>query len=244
MNSLLKGKVAIVTGAARGIGRATALKVASHGARVALTDIRGDELADTRARIEASGGSARHYQADLTDDAAVSCLVAQVRDEFGTIDVLVNIAGISVEMPLNEMPMDVWDRIVDTNLRAVALLTKNVLPTMIERGSGNICSIASASALRGLPGSTAYSAAKAGVVALTQALGDEVRSHNIRVNVICPGPVDTELFRKSAKHDFILAAGGDVFRPETIANAVLYLVSPLSEGMSSQVLTIRGLNRW
>lgn len=244
MEKLLQGKVAVVTGAARGIGKAVSLKFAEEGAHIALVDILEKELDETKAEVEAFGGKVMAIPADLTNDEQVYGLVDKVVSEFGTIDILMNIAGISREMPLNEMPMDVWDKIIEINLRSVALIIKAVLPVMIKNKTGNIVSIASAAALRGLPGSTAYSASKAGVLCLSQALGDELRPHGIRVNVICPGPVDTELFQKSAKRDFILQAGGDVFEPETIANGALYLVSDLSKGMSSQVLTIRGFNRW
>lgn len=240
----MQGKVAVVTGAARGIGKAVSLKFAEEGAHIALVDILEKELDETKAEVEAFGGKVMAIPADLTNDEQVYGLVDKVVSEFGTIDILMNIAGISREMPLNEMPMDVWDKIIEINLRSVALIIKAVLPVMIKNKTGNIVSIASAAALRGLPGSTAYSASKAGVLCLSQALGDELRPHGIRVNVICPGPVDTELFQKSAKRDFILQAGGDVFEPETIANGALYLVSDLSKGMSSQVLTIRGFNRW
>ena len=240
----MQGKVAIVTGAARGIGKAVALKFAEEGANIALVDILEKELNETKAEVEVFGGKAMAIPVDLTEDAQVYGMVDTVVKEFGTIDILMNNAGISREMPLNEMPMDVWDKIIEINLRSVALIIKAVLPVMIKNKSGNIASVASASALRGLPGSTAYSASKAGVLCLSQALGDELRPHGIRVNTICPGPVDTELFQKSAKRDFILQAGGDVFDPETVANGALYLVSDLSKGMSSQVLTIRGFNRW
>lgn len=244
MNKLLTGKVAIVTGAARGIGKAIALKFAEEGAHIAMVDILEQEMEQTKSSVQAFGTKVNSYVVDLTQDDDVFALVEQVVRDFGTVDILMNNAGISREMPLHELPMEVWDKIMNINLRSVALIMKAVLPVMIEKGSGNICSIASGAALRGLPGSTAYSASKAGVLCLSQALGDEVRPHNIRVNAICPGPVDTELFQKSAKRDFILQAGGDVFTPETIANGALYLVSDLSQGMSSQVLTIRGFNRW
>ena len=244
MEKLLKGKVAIVTGAARGIGKAISLKFAQEGADIAMVDILEKELIETKEQVEAFGTKVAAFSVDLTKDEQVYALIDKVVGEFGTIDILMNNAGISRELPLNEMPMDVWDRIIEINLRSVALIIKAVLPVMIKNKGGNIASIASGAALRGLPGSTAYSASKAGVLCLSQALGDELRPHGIRVNVICPGPVDTELFQKSAKRDFILQAGGDVFEPETIANGALYLVSDMSKGMSSQVLTIRGFNRW
>lgn len=244
MEKLLVGKTAIVTGAARGIGKAIALKFAGEGANVVMLDILEKELNESKAEVAALGTKVKAMALDLTVDQQVQDMVDTVVKEFGTVDILMNCAGISREMPLNEMPMETWDKILEINLRSVVLIVKAVLPVMIENKSGNICSIASGAALRGLPGSTAYSASKAALLCMSQALGDEQRPNGIRVNVICPGPVDTEMFQKSAKREFILQAGGDVFTPETIANGALYLVSDLSMGVSSQVLTIRGFNRW
>jgi len=245
VTGVLEGKVALVTGAGRGIGEAVAVELARQGAHVALTGRDEARLDGVRRRILDAGGRAVAVPADLRDDDAVTALVAAVTELSGGIDVLVNNAGISREMPFDQMPLDVWDEILAVNLRAVAVCTQAVVRQMIARGTGGtVVNVASASALRGLPGSTAYSAAKAAVVCFGQALGDELRPHGIRVNSVCPGPVDTELFRQSERRDFILSAGGDVFAPETVASAVLFLASDQSAGMSSQVLTLRGFNRW
>lgn len=241
---LLNDKVALITGAGRGIGKAIALKYAEEGASVVLVGRNEAVLRETRDEIRANGGSADAFAADLTEDKQVDELIRQTLQLQGRIDILVNNAGMSKEMPLVEMPMDVWDEILDVNLRAVVLCTKAVIPGMIGRKSGNIVNIASAAGIRGLPGSTAYSASKAAVIALGQSLGDELRPNGIRVNTICPGPVDTELFKKSERREFILQAGGDVFEPETIASAALYLASDMSKGVSSQIMVIRGFNRW
>lgn len=244
MKQLIRNKIAVITGAARGIGKGIALKFAQEGAVVILVGRRLAALQEVQKEIEASGGKAASMTADVTVDKQVTDLADAVLREYGQIDILVNNAGISKEMPLLEMPVEVFDEILTTNLRSVMLVTKAFLPAMAKQKSGNIINIGSGAALRGLPGSVAYSVSKAGVVCLTQALGDEVRSLGIRVNVICPGPVDTELFQKSAKRDFILQAGGDVFSTETVANGALYLASDLSIGMNSQILTLRGFNRW
>ena len=236
MEKLLVGKTAIVTGAARGIGKAVALKFAREGADVVMLDILEKELKESKAEVEAFGTKLEAIAADLTVDTVVR--------KFGTVDILMNCAGISREMPLNEMSMETFDKIMEVNLRSVVLMIKAVLPIMIQNKCGNICSIASGAALRGLPGSSAYSASKAALLCLSQALGDEQRPNGIRVNVICPGPVDTEMFQKSAAREFILKAGGDLFSPDTVANGALFLVSELSQGVSSQVLTMRGFNRW
>lgn len=244
MEKLLVGKTAIVTGAARGIGKAVALKFAREGADVVMLDILEKELKESKAEVEAFGTKVEAIAADLTVEGLVMDTVDTVVRKFGTVDILMNCAGISQEMPLNEMSMETFDKIMEVNLRSVVLMIKAVLPIMIQNKCGNICSIASGAALRGLPGSSAYSASKAALLCLSQALGDEQRPNGIRVNVICPGPVDTEMFQKSAAREFILKAGGDLFSPDTVANGALFLVSELSQGVSSQVLTMRGFNRW
>ncbi len=241
---ILKNKVAIVTGANRGLGKSISIKLASEGACVILAGRNEPALRTVKAEIESNGGKADIAVIDITDFDNIQSAVESILQKHKTIDILVNNAGISKEMPLIDMPVEVWDEIININLRSVMLFTKAVLPVMTANKRGNIVNISSAAALRGLPGSSAYAASKAGVVCLSQALGDELRPCGIRVNAICPGPVDTELFQKSAKREFILQAGGDVFEPETVANGVLYLASDLSKGMSSQILTIRGFNRW
>ena len=241
---LLKDKVAIVTGANRGLGKAIAKKFAGEGATVVLVARKEDGLKAVRDEITADGCKADYVVADVTREDQVKSMVDTIVERYKTIDILVNNAGISKEIKLMDISMDVWREIVDVNLNSVVIVTKAVLPVMAYNKSGNIVNISSAAALRGLPGSCAYAASKAGVLCLSQALGDEVRPLGIRVNVICPGPIDTELFQKSERREFILAAGGDVFEPETVANGALFLASELSKGMSSQVLTMRGFNRW
>lgn len=241
---LLKNKTAVITGAGSGLGRAIALCLAKEGASVILTGRTKQTLLDTRSAVEKAGGTAHFYTADLAKDSETEALAANILNDFGHIDILVNNAGISKEYDLLHMPVEVWDEIYTVNLRSVMLLTKAFLPSMVKRRSGNIVNIGSGAAIRGLPGSIAYAVSKAGVVCFTQTLGDEVRKYGIRTNVLCPGPVDTEMFQKSEAREFIMKAGGDIFSPETIANGVLYLASSLSEGMSSQTLTVRGFNRW
>lgn len=241
---LLKDKIALVTGAGSGLGRTIAEKFADEGAVVLLVGRRIETLTETETMIRKTGGDARSYVADLSIDSQVYDLASQVLKDFSCLDILVNNAGISKEYTLLDMPVEVWDEIYQINLRSVMLLTKAFLPSMVERKSGNIVNIGSGAALRGLPGSIPYAVSKAGVVCFSQTLGDEVRKYGIRVNALCPGPIDTEMFKKSAVRDFILAGGGDVFSPETVANGVLYLASSLSEGMNSQTLTLRGFNRW
>ncbi|MDO4633263.1 MAG: SDR family NAD(P)-dependent oxidoreductase [Eubacteriales bacterium] len=241
---LLENKVALITGAGRGIGKAIALKMAAEGAVAVLTGRNMDSLMEVKQEIEEAGGRAVCYTCDVRDREKVFALVDTIVEEQGSIDILVNNAGISKEMPFMEMPIEVFDEILEMNLRSVMLVLKAVLPQMEKQGGGSVVNIGSGAALRGLPGSAAYAASKAAVVCLTQAVGDEVRSKGIRINAICPGPVDTELFRKSERRDFILAAGGDLFQPEEVANAAIFLASDLSGCTNSQTLVMRGFNRW
>lgn len=241
---LLKDKIAVITGAGTGIGKAAALKLAAEGAMVCLLGRTVDTLSQTKRAVEARERRAAVYPCDVTDEAQIHETVARILEDHGRIDILVNNAGMSREQPFLEMDVALFDRICQTNLRSVMLMMKAVLPDMARRKSGNIVNIGSGAAIRGLPGSAAYSVSKAGVVALTQAVGDEMRGQGVRINVICPGPVDTELFQKSERRQFILDAGGDVFDTETVANGILFLASEMSKGMNSQTLVMRGFNRW
>lgn len=246
MEHMLQGKIALITGASRGIGKGIALKFARQGATILLVGRKLSGLEPAAEEIRALGGQAACFQADVAQADQVERLAREVLETHGRVDILVNNAGISREMPFLEMPIKTFDEIMTTNMRSVMLVTRAFLPGMLEQKSGSIINIGSGAALRGLPGSAAYSASKAAVVCFTQALGDEVRKleKNIRINAICPGPVDTELFQKSERREFILQAGGDVFSTETMGDAALFLASDMSKGMNSQVLVLRGFNRW
>ena len=246
MDMLVKDKAALITGAARGIGKGIALKFAQEGATVLLAGRSLPALEEAAREIQAAGGRAHCLAADVTREEQVLDMARQAVELCGRVDILVNNAGISREMPFLEMPIAVFDEIMTANMRSVMLVTRAVLPHMLEQKYGRIINIGSGAALRGLPGSAAYSASKAAVVGFTQALADEIRKlePNIRINAICPGPVDTELFQKSERREFLLQTGGDVFSTETIANGALFLASEMSQGVSSQVLVMRGVNRW
>lgn len=241
---LLENQVAIVTGASRGIGKATAKKFASEGAHVIITGRSMKTLDAVKAEIEADGGKATCYAFDMGDDAQIEAMVADVVEKFGRIDILINNAGITIEAPLVDLPMSDIDEVLKINLRSVMVMTKAVLPTMMKQKFGNIAFTGSGTALRGMPGNSPYSAAKKAGRCLMEALGDELRPYNIRCNTVCPGPVDTEMFKNSNRREFILSAGGDVVQPETLANSFLFLCSSLSEGMSSQTISLRGFIRW
>ncbi|MFV0353250.1 MAG: SDR family NAD(P)-dependent oxidoreductase [Oscillospiraceae bacterium] len=240
----LENKVAVVTGAGTGLGKAIATLFANEGAKVVLAGNVEQPLIDATESITQYTHKPSFFVADLTSPKEVEALRDFVLGKHGQIDILVNNAGMSKEMPLIDMPMETWNQIMTVNLTTAVMTTKTFLPKMAEQKSGNIVNVCSAAALRGLPGSSAYSASKAALLALTMSLGDEMRDKGLRVNAICPGPIDTELFQKSERREFILQAGGDLFEPATIANGVLFLASDLSAGMNSQVLTMRGFNRW
>ena len=246
MEKLLQDKIALITGGSRGIGKGIARQYAENGAVVVISGRNEEALKAAAAQIRSEGGRADWITADVTDRGQIEHMVSEVLLRYGRIDILVNNAGISREMSLLEMPVEVFDEIMTANMRSVMLVTKEVLPHMVQQKYGRIVNIGSGAALRGLPGSTAYSASKAAVVAFTQSLGDEIRKieRNIRINAICPGPVDTEMFQKSERREFILAAGGDVTSVDEMGYAAVYLASDLSGVMNSQVLTLRGFNRW
>lgn len=244
MEQLLKSKTAIITGATRGLGKAIAFVFAREGATVAILGRKQEAIDQTVSEIQAAGYSAHGYKLDVANQAEIDQVLPQIHSDFGKIDILVNNAGIAKELPLMEMPLKVWYDHIDTNLNSTARMIKAILPIMTSQKSGNIVNIASAAGLRGRPNNSAYSASKAGIINLSQAIGDEVRHYGIRVNAVCPGPIDTEMFQNCADRDFILAAGSDIFTPETIANAVLFCASDMSAGMNSQIITMRGFNRW
>lgn len=241
----LENKIAIITGANRGVGKATALLFAREGANVMLVGRRFDALEEVRKEIEAAGGKAKSWVCDLLDDDQIHATVDAITKEYGRIDILINNAAVSMEKPFIETTYDEWDQLINLNLRAPIVITKAVLPGMLAQKDGSIVNVASAAGLRGLPKSSVYSATKAGLIQFTESVGDEVKNTGVRINVLCPGPIDTEMFQNSACRDYILSAGGDVFKPETIANGILFLAcDELSEVTNSQTLVMRGFNRW
>ncbi|ALJ21913.1 SDR family NAD(P)-dependent oxidoreductase [Microbacterium sp. No. 7] len=238
----LGGKVAIVTGAARGIGLAIARRLHDDGARVAIADL--DLDAAQRAAREL-GEPARGYEADVTSQEAVDRLVADVVADLGGVDVLVNNAGWDRVTPfLDSDPAD-WDRIVAINLYGVFHTTRAVLPRFIDQGGGAIVNIASDAGRVGSSGEAVYSATKGGIIAFTKTIAREHARHGIRVNSVCPGPTDTALFA---------SIGGDGLRdalaravpmkrigvPEDIAGGVAYLASDDAGYVTGQTLSISG----
>jgi 2-hydroxycyclohexanecarboxyl-CoA dehydrogenase len=241
----LAGKVAIVTGAASGIGRGIALALAAEGARVAVVDV--DE-AGAKSTVSALAGEGRVYAADITDKRAIDDVVAGVVASWGGVHVLVNNAGWDRAMPFVETTEDFWDKVLAINLKGPIVCTKAVLGPMIRQEYGKIVSIASDAGRVGSSGEAVYSAAKGGIIAFTKTIAREVARHHINVNCICPGPSDTPLFQR----EFVatnpkLAEGlkrvipwGRLGRPEDVAPAVVFLASDDAGYITGQTLSVSG----
>ena len=223
----LAGSVALVTGAAQGIGRATAVRLGAEGAHVACADIQ--DTADTVKQIEADGGTARAVRVDVRRGEAWHDAVADVEGAFGGVDLLANVAGVvnlQSEDTVTGLTEEAWDEVIATDLKGPWLGMRAVIPGMIERGGGRIVNISSLAALRGLPNLASYSAAKGGVAALTRQAAFEYASRNVLINAIAPGTIDTpiladitpEMKQANADAHLIRRLG----RPEEIASMVAY----------------------
>jgi 3-oxoacyl-[acyl-carrier protein] reductase len=189
----LEGRVAIVTGAARGIGEAIAVALACEGAGVAVVDRDAEPAGAVAERICREGGRAIAIAADVTDPVAVEQAVARTVAELGGLHILVNNAGVCSVAPVIEMPLDEWRRLIETDLTSVFIFTKAVLPTLVGQRWGRIINIGSQLALKGSDTMAHYCAAKAGVHGFTRALAHEVAADNVTVNVIAPGPIETDM---------------------------------------------------
>jgi NAD(P)-dependent dehydrogenase (short-subunit alcohol dehydrogenase family) len=240
----LEGRVAIVTGAAHGIGRATASRLAHDGAQIAVFDVDAD--AGREAASEVGG---RAYSVDVTSEAAVREAVARVEADHGRIDILVNNAGIYPYVPFEEMTFAEWRRVLSTNLDGVFLCCHAVVPHMRAGGYGRIVNISSDTVLLGLPELTAYIASKAGVIGLTRALATAVGPHGTTVNAIMPGLIATETVLGSIEHMFdeVVIPGQAVKRrgqPEDVADCVAYLASPAAAFVTGQSIAVNGGQRF
>ncbi len=245
MNIDLSGKVAIVTGASRGIGRACALALAESGAQVVI-NYRGQQQAadDVVAQIEQTGGKAIAVQADVSQAADVERLVKSTTDAFGRIDILISNAGITRDNLLLRMKDAEWDDVIDTNLRGTFLLTKAVLRPMMKARWGRIIAISSVVGLTGNAGQANYAAAKAGLVGFTKSVAREMASRSITANVVAPGFIDTDI-TKDLSDDIKTAAvntipAGRFGQPDDIAAVVTFLASDQAAYITGQTLAVDG----
>ncbi len=239
----LTGKVAVVTGASRGIGRQTAMTLAGAGAAVVVTS-RGDASEAVAAAIIDAGGQALAIAADVADADGVQRVIETTLERFGRIDVLVNNAGITRDQLLLRMKREDWDAVVATNLTGTFLCTQAVLRTMLKQRAGRIISISSVVGQSGNPGQTNYAATKAGIIGFSKALAREVASRSITVNVVAPGLIDTDMTRdisSDAQANWASAIPlGRLGTPEDVAAAVCFLASDAAGYITGQVLAVNG----
>jgi 3-oxoacyl-[acyl-carrier protein] reductase len=241
----LNGRVAVVTGASRGIGRAVALELARHGAAVVVNYNRSAEAAEKVVReIGATGGRASAFQADVSNFKQAQDLVKNAVDTFGGLDILVNNAGITRDMVIMMMTEDDWDSVIATNLKSTYNCSKAAVKLMMRKRYGRIVNMASVAGVVGNPGQTNYSASKAGQIGFTKALAREVASRNITVNAVAPGFVDTDILAsmppETLQATLKLVPLARLVRPEEVAYAVAFLVSDQAAMITGQTLGIDG----
>lgn len=243
--SEFQGRVAIVTGGSRGIGRAIVKELASRGASVAFTYSRNGEMADALvAEIEGAGGKASGYQADVTDGEAAEKLVKEVKSSFGSVDYLVNNAGVTRDKLIMMMSEEDWDQVLDTNLKGVFNVTKPVVSAMVRQRRGAILNISSISGVVGMAGQTNYSASKAGLIGFTKALAKEIAKRNITVNALALGLIETDMtsgladeYRQKMIEQIPLGRYGSV---EEVARIAAFLLSDEARYITGQVIQADG----
>jgi len=242
---LLKGKVTIVTGAARGIGRMIAIRFAQEGAEVAFTDLSRDEnMESLEKELSALGVKGKGYVSDASDYEQAHQVVDQIVADFGKVDVLVNNAGITRDTLLMRMDEGMWDLVIKVNLKSVFNFTKAVQKYMLKARSGSIINMSSVVGVNGNAGQANYSASKAGILGFTKSVAKELGSRNVRCNAIAPGFIITDMTDKlpdNVKEEWIktipLKRGG---LPEDVADVSLFLASDLSSYMTGQTLHVCG----
>jgi len=242
---LLEGKVAIITGATRGIGKGIAEKFAENGANIAFTYVSSDEQAKKLEEDLAKHGiKAKGYKSNAAEYAAAEEFINNVVEEFGQIDAIVNNAGITRDGLLMRMSEENWDDVMNINLKSVFNITKCVLRTLLKQKFGSIINMSSVVGIEGNAGQSNYAASKAGIIGFTKSIAQELGSRNIRCNAICPGFIETEMTAQLDQsimegwiEDIPMKRAGT---PEDVANAALFLASDLSTYVSGQTLNVCG----
>lgn len=243
--NLLTGKVALVTGAARGIGRKIALRFAEEGANIAFTDLkRDDNMISLEKELSDLGVKGKGYESDASNFDDAHKVVDEIAEEFGKIDILINNAGITRDTLLMRMEEEMWDLVIKVNLKSVFNFTKAVQKYMLKARSGSIVNMSSVVGVNGNAGQSNYSASKAGILGFTKSVAKELGSRNIRCNAIAPGFIITDMTDKlpeNVKEEWIktipLRRGG---LPEDVANVALFLASDLSSYVTGQTLQVCG----
>lgn len=240
----LENKIAIVTGAGQGIGRGIAEKLYTEGANVIIADINEATAKDTAAAL---GSRATGLHADVTSAESVEAMVAQVRQTFGRIDVLVNNAGWDKAAPFVESERADWDRVIQINLYGVLNMCKAVLPVMVEQKSGSVVNVASDAGRVGSSGEAVYSAAKGGIIAFTKSVAREMARYRINANAICPGPTDTALFASIGGDDPRLREAltkaipfRRLAQPSDLANVIAFFASDEAAYVTGQTVSVSG----
>ena len=242
---LLEGKTVIITGATRGIGKGVAQKLAEQGANIAFTYVSSKEKADAiEQELLLLGVKAKAFKSDASIMSEAESLVKEVNETFGSIDVLVNNAGITKDNLLMRMSEEDFDRVLEVNLKSIFNMTKSVQRTMLKQRSGSIINMTSVVGVKGNAGQSNYAASKAGVIGFTKSIALELGSRNIRCNAIAPGFIETEMTDKldekvisEWRNSIPLKRGGT---PEDVANVTLFLASELSAYVSGQVVNVCG----
>jgi 3-oxoacyl-[acyl-carrier protein] reductase len=234
---MVSKRVSLVTGAAKGVGKATALKMAQRGDKLAIFDRDMVELLETSKEIEKRGGICKAWHVDIVDPVQVSTTVAEVIHTYGRIDVLANIAGIIIFRTFINTSLEEFEKVLDVNLRGTFLMMKAVLPQMMKQQSGYVINVASVSAYSGYSHHAAYSASKAGVLRLTEAAADELRSYNLHINAVCPMGIATGLFGPRISQ----LDQTKWIQPEEVADVIVFLSSDEARGMTGTSVDINGM---